>query len=141
MPSPSVSFRISRHTEDLAETLHALSQRLVAMEQRLGSVEVQLAALRSTPREDAAEVERLAPIADNIERLLSDCRQLLAEPVVIDPIAAAHPHEALPVAEGASEAGATLVPFPQASPPPEGELAEPGEACAADAADPEAAAA
>ena len=46
MASESVSFRISRHTQDLAETIHALSQRLVNLEQRLGVVELQLARAR-----------------------------------------------------------------------------------------------
>lgn len=139
MPSPSVSFRISRHTEDLAETLHALSQRLVAMEQRLGSVEVQLAALRSEPREDPAEAERLAPIADNIERLLSDCRQLLAESPVISPSATSSPDEGL--AAGAGEEAGTVLPFPPASAETAGELPEPEQAGADDISDAEQAAA
>ncbi len=80
MPSSSVSFRISRHTQDLAETVHALSQRLVTMEQRLEALEVHLQALRQQPRQAAeAEAASLAPIEANIERLLQDCRQLLSE--------------------------------------------------------------
>ena len=80
MPSSSVSFRISRHTQDLAETVHALSQRLVTMEQRLEALEVQLQALRRQPHQEAeAESASLAPIEANIERLLQDCRQLLAD--------------------------------------------------------------
>jgi DNA anti-recombination protein RmuC len=80
MSSSSVSFRISRHTQDLAETVHALSQRLVTMEQRLEAVEVQLQTLRQQPRQaQEAEAASLAPIEANIERLLQDCRQLLAE--------------------------------------------------------------
>jgi hypothetical protein len=80
MSSPSVSFRISRHTQDLAETLHALSQRLVTMEQRLEALEVQLQVLRQQPRQaEEAEAATLAPIEANIERLLQDCRQLLAD--------------------------------------------------------------
>lgn len=80
MSSPSVSFRISRHTEDLAETLHALSHRLVAMEQRLATLELQLQELARQPREEAAaDRDGIARAEANIERLLLDCRQLLTE--------------------------------------------------------------
>lgn len=80
MPSSSVSFRISRHTQDLAETIHALSQRLVTLEQRLEALDVMLQAVRQQPRQEAeAEAASLAPIEANIERLLQDCRQLLAD--------------------------------------------------------------
>lgn len=70
MASESVSFRITRHTQDLAETIHALSQRLVNLEQRLGVVELQLA---RAEEEDSNELASL----DQVERLLDDCRQLL----------------------------------------------------------------
>ncbi|MEB3322932.1 MAG: hypothetical protein VKI81_08925 [Synechococcaceae cyanobacterium] len=73
MTSPSVSFRISRSTEDLAETIHALSQRLVMMEQRLEAMERQLAAHRES-EPDPQEVESLA----RVDSLLQDCRDLLA---------------------------------------------------------------
>lgn len=80
MSSSSVSFRISRHTQDLAETVHALSQRLVTMEQRLEALELQLHVLRQQPRQaEEAEAASLAPIDAKIERLLQDCRQLLAD--------------------------------------------------------------
>lgn len=80
MSSSSVSFRISRHTQDLAETMHALSQRLVTMEQRLEALELQLQTLRQQPRRDEeSEAASLAPIEAHIERLLQDCRQLLAD--------------------------------------------------------------
>jgi DNA anti-recombination protein RmuC len=80
MSSSSVSFRISRHTQDLAETVHALSQRLVTMEQRLEALERQLHALHQQPGQaEEAEAATLAPIEANIERLLLDCRQLLAD--------------------------------------------------------------
>ena len=72
MASSSVSFRISRHTEDLAITLHALSQRLVALEQRLDG----LAAELHQKRADEADAEDLARL-DKAESLLRDCRQLL----------------------------------------------------------------
>jgi hypothetical protein len=70
MSSPSVSFRISRSAEDLAETIHALSQRLVKLEQRLTAME-----LESTQRQ-TAEPEEIASL-ENVERLLRDCRDLL----------------------------------------------------------------
>jgi hypothetical protein len=70
MASDSVSFRISRNAEDLAETIHALSHRLVRLEQRLAALELQLD--RSAER-DPQEISSL----DNVERLLTDCRHLL----------------------------------------------------------------
>ncbi len=72
MASSSVSFRISRHTEDLAITLHALSQRLVALEQRLDGLDAEL----HQKRADEADAEDLARL-DKAESLLRDCRQLL----------------------------------------------------------------
>lgn len=70
MAPASVSFRISRNAEDLAETIHALSQRLVTLEQRLAAVELQAS---SQARPDPQELASL----DNVERLLQDCRHLL----------------------------------------------------------------
>ena len=70
MAPDSVSFRITRNTEDLAQTIHTLSQRVVKLEQRLAAMELQLDR-RSDP--DPSEVSSL----DNVERLLDDCRQLL----------------------------------------------------------------
>ncbi len=70
MAPASVSFRISRNAEDLAETIHALSHRLVTLEQRLAAIELQ-ASRQNSP--DAAELASL----DNVERLLQDCRHLL----------------------------------------------------------------
>lgn len=70
MTPASVSFRISRNTEDLAETIHALSQRLVKLEQRLAVID-RLVARRE--ESDPSELESL----DNVERLLRDCRDLL----------------------------------------------------------------
>lgn len=71
MAPDSVSFRITRSTEDLAQTIHTLSQRLVKLEQRLAAMELQLDR-HSDP--EPGEVTSL----DNVERLLDDCRQLLA---------------------------------------------------------------
>lgn len=75
MAPESVSFRISRNAEDLAQTVHALSQRLVKLEQRLAAID-QL--LDRQVEEDPQEITSL----DNVERLLLDCRALLemAEP-------------------------------------------------------------
>ncbi|MBM5801288.1 MAG: hypothetical protein FJ054_08140 [Cyanobacteria bacterium M_surface_10_m2_119] len=74
MTSESVSFRISRHTQDLAQTTHALSQRLVKLEQRLEAVELQLLVLQESVSEP--EPEQLNSL-ENVERLLHDCRCLL----------------------------------------------------------------
>jgi hypothetical protein len=80
MSSSSVSFRISRHTQDLAETVHTLSQRLVTLEQRLLALEDQLQNLQEQPRlSEDSEAATLAPVEAHIARLLQDCRQLLAE--------------------------------------------------------------
>lgn len=70
MAPESVSFRITRHTETLAETIHTLSQRLLKLEQRLTLLERQLSRAETT---DPAELDSL----ENVERLLQDCRQLL----------------------------------------------------------------
>lgn len=76
MASASISFRISRSAEDLATTIHAVSQRLVLLEQRLEALELQL---NSQAGPDPEEMTRL----ENVDRLLHDCRSLLeldAEP-------------------------------------------------------------
>ena len=77
--SESVSFRISRTAEDLAQTVAALSKRLVSLEQRLGALELQGASLqaqlRAVPDADPAELACL----DAVDQLLADCRSLLAE--------------------------------------------------------------
>lgn len=73
MTTASVSFRITRHTEDLAQTIHALSQRVVQLEQRLAVLEDQLA----TTEEEELPTEQLNSLA-NVDQLLRDCRELLA---------------------------------------------------------------
>ncbi len=73
MSSASVSFRITRNTEDLAETIHALSQRLVSLERRLELIERKQQAPEIEP--DPRELASL----ENVERLLRDCRDLLIE--------------------------------------------------------------
>lgn len=72
MAPESVSFRITRTTEDLAQTVTALSHRLVKLEQRLAAMEL---ALGSREQPDPGELDTLA----NVEGLLRDCRQLLEE--------------------------------------------------------------
>ena len=73
MTSSSVSFRITRHTEDLAQTIHALSQRVVQLEQRLALMEDHLA----TSVEEEIPAEQRTSLA-NVDQLLRDCRELLA---------------------------------------------------------------
>ena len=80
MASSSVSFRISRSAEDLASTIHLISQRLVQLEQRLEALELQL---NNQHRPDPQEISRL----ENVDRLLLDCRALLE----LDSEAAAQP--------------------------------------------------
>jgi uncharacterized membrane protein YccC len=79
MSGQSVSFRITRTTEDLAQTVAALSHRLVKLEQRLGALELQLEQqleqLTSSPEPDADELRCL----ESVELLLADCRSLLDE--------------------------------------------------------------
>ena len=76
----SVSFRITRTAEDVAQTINALSQRLVKLEQRLESLELQVNQQRSVemPEEELARL-------DDVDRLLMDCQMLLqssADPAV-----------------------------------------------------------
>ncbi len=75
MAAESVSFRITRSTEDLAQTVAALSQRLVKLEQRFAAVELQLDRLARDPEPDPDELRRL----DDVATLLADCRSLLEE--------------------------------------------------------------
>ncbi|MFM7240250.1 MAG: hypothetical protein ACKOZN_11770 [Cyanobium sp.] len=74
MATESVSFRITRNTEDLAQTTHALSQRVVKLEQRLQALELQLA--QWSDQGNHQESEQLDSL-ENVERLLHDCRCLL----------------------------------------------------------------
>ena len=70
----SVSFRITRTAEDLAQTITALSQRLVKIEQRQEAMELQL----RQQLKDGNNVpdEELATL-DGIETLLRETRELL----------------------------------------------------------------
>ena len=96
--SSSVSFRITRTAEDLAQTITALTQRLVKLEQRQEALELQvrqqLQSVHEVPDEELATL-------DGIEQLLSETRQLLQSaetldsPVALDSSdlrAAAHDH-------------------------------------------------
>jgi hypothetical protein len=78
MAHESLSFRITRNTEDLAQTIHAFSQRLVRLEQRLAGIEQKL------DRDEDADPQELTCL-DNVERLLADCRELLALESGADP--------------------------------------------------------
>ena len=70
----SVSFRITRTAEDLAQTMTALSQRLVKIEQRQEAIELQFRQkfkdLSNVPDEELATL-------DGIETLLRETRELL----------------------------------------------------------------
>jgi uncharacterized membrane protein YccC len=78
MAPDTVSFRITRHTEDLAQTTRALSQRLVRIEQKLEALELQLLRLEEHATEsEQSDPQELASL-DNVERLLHDCRALLS---------------------------------------------------------------
>ena len=72
--SSSVSFRITRTAEDLAQTITTLSQRLVKLEQRQEALELQvrqqLQSVQQVPDEERATL-------DGIELLLQETRQLL----------------------------------------------------------------
>ncbi|MCT0218834.1 hypothetical protein KQ304_07445 [Synechococcus sp. CS-1329] len=70
MAPESVSFRITRTAEDLAQTVAALSHRLVHLEQRIGLLEM------AQEDEQQPEPDQLRALA-NVEVLLRDCRQLL----------------------------------------------------------------
>ena len=71
----SVSFRITRTAEDLAQTITALSQRLVKLEQRQEVMELQL-------RQQLKDVNNVSDdelaALDGIETLLRETRELLA---------------------------------------------------------------
>lgn len=96
MTTSSVSFRITRHTEDLAQTIHALSQRVVQLEQRLALLENHL----TTSEEEELPAEQLTSLA-NVDQLLRDCRELLAA----DPTQAATASIAAPPATGFATSG------------------------------------
>ncbi len=105
MTASSVSFRIARHTEDLAQTIHALSQRVVQLEQRLAELEGRL---QQSEREEPP-AEQLASLA-KADQLLRDCRELLAAepPAPVSPVAPVAAASAAPRAELRGLDGAAL---------------------------------
>ena len=72
--SSSVSFRITRTAEDLAQTITTLSQRLVKLEQRQEALELlvrkQLESVQTVPDDEQATL-------NGIDQLLRETRQLL----------------------------------------------------------------
>jgi uncharacterized membrane protein YccC len=87
MSGESVSFRITRTTEDLAQTVAALSQRLLKLEQRLGAMQLQLDQGMGQPEADPEDLLRL----DRVSALLADCRSLLEQPLDSDADAMSEP--------------------------------------------------
>ena len=79
--SSSVSFRITRTAEDLAQTITALTQRLVKLEQRQEALELQLRqqlqSVHDVPEEELATL-------NGIEQLLQETRQLLQSTDTLD---------------------------------------------------------
>ena len=79
--SSSVSFRITRTAEDLAQTITALTQRLVKLEQRQEALELQvrqqLQAVHDVPDDELATL-------NGIEQLLEETRQLLQSTDTLD---------------------------------------------------------
>ena len=73
----SVSFRITRTAEDVAQAINAMSQRLVKLEQRLESLELQVKQQQCTTEMSAEDMARL----DDVDRLLLDCQSLLQSTV------------------------------------------------------------
>ena len=67
----SCSFRITRTAEDLAQTVAAISQRLVELEQRIESLE-----LNSTESKDVQSDEEIVML-DGVDQLLQECKGLL----------------------------------------------------------------
>ena len=67
----SCSFRITRTAEDLAQTVAAISQRLVKLEQRIDSLE-----LNSTGSKDVQSDEEIVML-DGVDQLLQECKGLL----------------------------------------------------------------
>jgi len=70
----SVSFRITRTAEDLAQTITALSQRLVKLEQRQEALELQL---RQQQHNLNAVTDEEISTLDGVEALLRETRELL----------------------------------------------------------------
>ena len=73
MMSSSVSFRITRTADDLAETIAVLSQKLVKLEQRQEALECQLQQQKTAQTVGDEELAAL----EGIEQQLRDTRALL----------------------------------------------------------------
>ena len=84
-----MSFRITRTAEDLAQTITALSQRLLTLEQRVEVMELQLRQQRQDGQ-TVPEDERL--MLDGIERMLRETRDLLS----VEPVRTETPEECSP---------------------------------------------
>tara|TARA_Y100001968_G_scaffold319487_1_gene351095 strand:- start:1759 stop:2208 length:450 start_codon:yes stop_codon:yes gene_type:complete len=69
--SSNCSFRITRTTEDLAQTITALSQRLIKLEQRFAAIELQIN--QAQVDMPVQEIEML----DGIDQQLKECKELL----------------------------------------------------------------
>ena len=86
----SVSFRITRTAEDLAQTITAITQRLVKLEQRQEALELQVRqqfqSVHEVPDEELATL-------DGIEQLLQETRQLLQSTDTLDSSLALHPSD------------------------------------------------
>ena len=74
-----MSFRITRTAEDLAQTITALSQRLLTLEQRVEAMDLQLRQQRQDGQ-TVSEEERV--MLDGIERMLRETRDLLSTETV-----------------------------------------------------------
>ena len=70
----SVSFRITRTAEDLAQTITALTQRLVKLEQRQEVLEIQM---RQQLKDATSVADDERATLDGIECLLRETRELL----------------------------------------------------------------
>ena len=69
--SSSCSFRITRTAEDLAQTVTAISQRLVSLEKRIETLE-----LNSTQSKEVQSDEEIVML-DSVDQLLQECKGLL----------------------------------------------------------------
>ncbi len=69
--SSSCSFRITRTAEDLAQTVTAISQRLVSLEKRIEILE-----LSSTQSKEVQSEEEIVML-DSVDQLLQECKGLL----------------------------------------------------------------
>ena len=79
--SSSVSFRITRTAEDLAQTITALTQRLVKLEQRQEAFELQVRQQLQSVHD--VRDDELATL-DGIEQVLQETRQLLQSTDTLD---------------------------------------------------------